>query len=176
MDRRSLSEDAPESQWRVAYAYVRQGRCRGRSSRSITAHRRQADQIVVPKVSGRRPSGSRRAAPGVGNNRSVCSETVEDHDRRFWHRRPLTWRSSRVFSVLNTTQFLARRPGADLARRKSSGTYVGRREAHSPKHVVVLQDSLFRPTSASTTSIPASPRSALHGTARPAPPRPAHVQ
>jgi hypothetical protein len=173
MDRRSLSEDAPESQWRVAY--VRQGRCRGRSSRSITAHRRQADQIVIQ---GQRsvPSGSRRAAPGVGNNRSVCLETVEDHDRRFCHRRPLTWRSSRVFSVLNTTQFLARRPGADPARRKSSGTYVGRREAHSPKHVVVLQDSLFRPTSASTTSIPASPRSALHGTARPAPPRPAHVQ
>jgi hypothetical protein len=27
------------------------------------------------------PSGSRRAATGVGNNRRVCSETVEDHDR-----------------------------------------------------------------------------------------------
>jgi hypothetical protein len=34
-----------------------------------------------------------------------CSETVEDHDRRFWHREPLTWRSSHAFTVLNTTQF-----------------------------------------------------------------------
>jgi hypothetical protein len=30
---------------------------------------------------------------------------VEDHDRRFWHRGPLTWRSSHAFTVLNTTQF-----------------------------------------------------------------------
>jgi hypothetical protein len=30
------------------------------------------------------PSGSRRAATGVRNNRRVCLETVEDHDRRFW--------------------------------------------------------------------------------------------
>jgi hypothetical protein len=64
------------------------------------------------------PSGSRRAASGVCNNRRVCSETVEDHDRRFWHRWPLTWRSSHAFTVLNTTQFHVRRPSADLARRK----------------------------------------------------------
>jgi hypothetical protein len=49
----------------------------------------------------------------------VCSETVEDHDRRFWHRWPLTWRSSHAFTVLNTTQFHAECPSADLARRKS---------------------------------------------------------
>jgi hypothetical protein len=36
------------------------------------------------------PSGSRRAATGVRDNRRVCSETMEDHDRRFWHRWPLT--------------------------------------------------------------------------------------
>jgi hypothetical protein len=63
------------------------------------------------------PSGSRRAATGVRNNRRVCSETVEDHDRRFWYRWPLTWRSSHAFTVLNTTQFHVRRLGADLARR-----------------------------------------------------------
>jgi len=56
------------------------------------------------------PSGSRRTATGVRNNRRVCSETVEDHDRRFWYRWPLTWRSSRVFTVLNTMQFLAGMP------------------------------------------------------------------
>jgi hypothetical protein len=64
------------------------------------------------------PSGSRRAATGVRNNRRVCSETMEDHDRRFRHRWPLTWRSSHTFTVLNTTQFHVRRPDTDLARRK----------------------------------------------------------
>jgi hypothetical protein len=64
------------------------------------------------------PSGSGRAATGVRNNRRVRSETVEDHDRRFWHRWPLTWRSSHTFAVLNTTQFHVRRLGTDLARRK----------------------------------------------------------
>jgi hypothetical protein len=64
-------------------------------------------------------SGSRRAATGVRNNQRVCSETVADHDRRFWHQWPLTWRSSHAFTVLNTTQFLAQRANADLARRKS---------------------------------------------------------
>jgi hypothetical protein len=64
------------------------------------------------------PSGSRRAATGVRNNRRVCSETMEDHDRRFWHRWPLTWRSSHAFTVLNTAQFHVRRLGTDLARRK----------------------------------------------------------
>jgi hypothetical protein len=64
------------------------------------------------------PSGSRRAATGVRNNRRVCSETMEDHDRRFRHRWPLTWRSSHAFTVLNTTQFHVRRPDTDLARRE----------------------------------------------------------
>jgi hypothetical protein len=62
--------------------------------------------------------GSRRAATGVRNDRGARPQTVEDHDRRFWYRWPLTWRSSRVFTVLNTMQFLAGMPGADLARRK----------------------------------------------------------
>jgi hypothetical protein len=65
------------------------------------------------------PSGSRRAATGVRDDRRVCSETVEDHDRRFWYRWPLTWRSSHAFTVLNTTQFHVRRLGADLARREA---------------------------------------------------------
>jgi hypothetical protein len=68
--------------------------------------------------SGGRRRGSRRAATSVRNNRRVCSETVEDHDRRFWHRWPLTWRSLHAFTVLNSPQFHVRRPGTDLARRK----------------------------------------------------------
>jgi hypothetical protein len=72
-----------------------------------------------PKGQRSAPSGSRRAATGVRNNRRVCSETVEDHDRRFWHRWPLTWRSSHTFTVLNTTKFHVRRAGTDLARKQS---------------------------------------------------------
>jgi hypothetical protein len=34
--------------------------------------------------------GSRRAATGVRNDRGARPKTVEDHDRRFRHRRPLT--------------------------------------------------------------------------------------
>ena len=64
------------------------------------------------------PSGSRRAATGVRNNRRVCSETVEDRDRRFWNRWPLTWRFPRTLTVLNTTEFHRETPNADLARRK----------------------------------------------------------
>ena len=72
------------------------------------------------------PSGSRRAATGLRNNRRVCSETVEDHDRRFWHRWPLTWRSSHAFTVLNPAQFLAGSPGTDLARRNFRRAVAGR--------------------------------------------------
>ena len=77
------------------------------------------------------PSGSRRAATGVRNNRRVCSETMEDHDRRFGHRRPLTWRSSHALTVLNTTKFHAGRPGADLARRKP-GVQIPSPPPHNP--------------------------------------------
>ena len=79
------------------------------------------------------PSGSRRAATGVRNNRKVCSETVEDHDRRFWHRWPLTWRSSHAFTVLNTTRFHVRRLGTDLARRKSCGPGLSSEVASTPR-------------------------------------------
>jgi hypothetical protein len=48
--------------------------------------------------SGRRRRGSRRAATGVRNDRGARPETVEDHDRRSSHRRPLTWCFSRLFS------------------------------------------------------------------------------
>src|SRR5215204_5858134 len=89
------------------------------SSRPITAQPRQADQMVVPKVSGRR----RRAADG----QQPVSVTTGECARKpwrimtadLWHRWPLTWRSSHAFTILNTTQFLARRLRADLARRKS---------------------------------------------------------
>ena len=67
---------------------------------------------------GSAPSGSRRAATGVRNDRGARSKTVENHDHRSCHRRPLTWHFLRVFPVLNTTQFLAGMPGTDLARRK----------------------------------------------------------
>src|SRR5918993_326518 len=63
-------------------------------------------------------SGSRRAATGVRNDRGACSQTVEDHDRRFCHRWPLTWGFSRVLPILNTMQFLEDDARADLARRK----------------------------------------------------------
>jgi hypothetical protein len=42
--------------------------------------------------SGSAPSGSRQAATGVRNDRGTRPQTVEDHDRRFWHRWSLTWR------------------------------------------------------------------------------------
>jgi hypothetical protein len=58
-------------------AYARQGRCRAApSSRSITAQRRQANQIVVPKVSGRR----RRAADG----QQPVSVTTGECARKPW--------------------------------------------------------------------------------------------
>jgi hypothetical protein len=89
-----------------ALQLTQQGRC-GRAIR-----------IVVPKVGPRRHRGSRRAATGVRYDRGARPQTVEDHDRRFCHRRLLTWGFSRVFPVLNTTQFLEEVPRADLARRK----------------------------------------------------------
>src|SRR5215211_1551255 len=115
MDLRSLSEDAPESQWGSLGATRS---VPSSSSRSITAQRRQADQIVVPKVSGRR----RQAADG----QQPVSVTTGECARKpwrimtadLWHRWPLTWRSSHAFTILNTTQLLARRLRADLARRK----------------------------------------------------------
>src|SRR5215211_26848 len=102
MDLRSLSEDAPESQWGSLCATRS---VPSSSSRSITAQRRQADQIVVPKVSGRR----RQAADG----QQPVSVTTGECARKpwrimtadLWHRWPLTWRSSHAFTILNTTQF-----------------------------------------------------------------------
>jgi hypothetical protein len=44
------------------------------------------------RTSGRRRRGSRRAATDVRNDRGARPQTVEDHDRRSCHRRPLTWR------------------------------------------------------------------------------------
>jgi hypothetical protein len=64
-------------------------------------------------------SGSRRATTGVRNDRGVRPKTVKDHERRFRHRRPLTWCFPRAVTVLNTMQFLTRRSRADLARKKS---------------------------------------------------------
>jgi len=67
---------------------------------------------------GSAPSGSRPAASGVRDDRGTHPQAVEDYDRRFCPRRPLTWRFSRVLTVLNTTQLLAKNARADLARRK----------------------------------------------------------
>jgi hypothetical protein len=70
-------------------------------------------------TAGRRPGpGSRGAATRVRNDWQARPQTVKDHDCRLCHRWPLTWRFSRVSLILNTTQFLWRRPSADLARRK----------------------------------------------------------
>jgi hypothetical protein len=55
-----------------------------------------AESDCGPEV-GSTPSGSRRAATGVRNDREARPQTVEDHDRRSCHRQPLTWRLSRVF-------------------------------------------------------------------------------
>src|SRR4029453_11031261 len=54
------------------------------------------DSDVVPQV-GSATSGSKRAAIGVRNDRGASIETVDDHDHRSCHRRPLTWRFSRIF-------------------------------------------------------------------------------
>ena len=115
MDLRSLSEDAPESQWREPMR-DKVGAEQLQQVHHCTTQTGGSD--CGPEGQRSAPSGSRRAATGVRNNRRVCSETVEDHDRRFWHRWPLTWRSSHAFTVLNTTQFHVRRLGTDLARRK----------------------------------------------------------
>jgi hypothetical protein len=73
---------------------------------------------IVSRRSWQLRLGSRRAATGGRNDRGARLETVEDHDPRSCHRRPLTWRFSPSSPVRNTTQFLAGMPGTDLARRK----------------------------------------------------------
>jgi hypothetical protein len=107
MDLRSLSEDAPESQWREPMR-DKVGAEQLQQVHHCTTQTGGSD--CGPEGQRSAPSGSGRAATGLRNNRRVCSETVEDHDRRFWHRWPLTWRSSHAFTVLNTTQFLAGSP------------------------------------------------------------------
>jgi hypothetical protein len=57
------------------------------------------------------------AATGVRNDRGGRPKTVEDHDRRSCHGRPLPGVSHASSPVLNTAQFLAGMPGTDLARR-----------------------------------------------------------
>ena len=99
MDLRSLSEDAPESQWREPMR-DKVGAEQLQQVHHCTTQTGGSD--CGPEGQRSAPSGSRRAATGVRNNRRVCSETVEDHDRRFWRRWPLTWRSSHAFTVLNT--------------------------------------------------------------------------
>jgi hypothetical protein len=115
MDLRSLSEDAPQSQWREPLR-DKVGAEQLQQVHHCTTQPGGSDG--GPEGQRSAPSGSRRAATGVRNNRRVCSETVEDHDRRFWHRWPLTWRSLHAFTVLNSPQFHAGSVGADLARRK----------------------------------------------------------
>ena len=61
--------------------------------------------------------GSIRAATGVRNDRRARPKTVEDHDRRSCHRRPLTWRSSRVLPGPQHPAVPCAKARADLARR-----------------------------------------------------------
>jgi hypothetical protein len=103
-------------------------------------------------------SGSRRAATGVRRDRGAHQQTVEDPDRRCCRRRPLTWRFSGAFTVLNTVQFLARRSSTDLARRKSGDK--------NP-----LTSNLRQPQSPAWPVAPAGPRTFQHfspGNKRPA--------
>jgi hypothetical protein len=70
-----------------------------RSPASSSSNRDDASRQIRlwSRRSGRRRRGSRWAATGVRNDRGARPRTVEDHDRRSCHRRPLTWRFSRVF-------------------------------------------------------------------------------
>jgi hypothetical protein len=114
-------------------AYARQGRCRAAPA-GQSLH--NADRRIGVWSRRSAVDRRRRAADGDRNNRRVCSETVEDHDRRFWYRWPLTWRSSHAFTVLNTTQFHVRRLGADLARREPAPHSIQRLllAISKPKH------------------------------------------
>jgi hypothetical protein len=135
--RREVRRDGPAESLRgcsrvpMEGAYARQGRCRAAPA-GPSLH--NADRRIRLRSRRSAPSGSRRAATGVRNNRRVCSETVEDHDRRFWYRWPLTWRSSHAFTVLNTTQFHVRRLGTDLARRKPGVQIPSPPPHNSPGH------------------------------------------
>src|SRR5215203_2345139 len=79
MDLRSLSEDAPESQWREPLR-DKVGAEQLQQVHHCTTQTGGSD--CGPEGQRSAPSGSRRAATGVRNNRRVRSETVEDHDRR----------------------------------------------------------------------------------------------
>src|SRR5215203_2909309 len=79
MDLRSLSEDAPESQWREPLR-DKVGAEQLQQVHHCTTQTGGSDG--GPEGQRSAPSGSRRAATGVRNNRRVRSETVEDHDRR----------------------------------------------------------------------------------------------
>jgi hypothetical protein len=59
---------------------------------------------------------------------------VEEHDRRSCHRRPLTWRLSRVIPSPQHDSVPSQRSSADLARKQSgfdqlAGEHVPRRRA-----------------------------------------------
>jgi hypothetical protein len=148
MDLRSLSEDAPESQWREPMR-DKVGAEQLQQVYHCTTQTGGSD--CGPEGQRSAPSGSRRAATGVRNNRRVCSETMEDHDRRFWYRWPLTWRFSHAFTVLNTTQFHVRRLGTDLARRKP-GVQIPSPPPHNP-----AAQSVVGASSAALSSFPGSP-------------------
>jgi len=162
MDLRSISEDAPESQWREP-ARDKVGAEQLQQTHHCTMKTGGSD--CGPEGQRSAPSGSRRTATGVGNNRRGCSETVADDDRRFWHRWPLTWRSLHAFTVLTTTQFHVQRLGADLARRKS-GVQIPSPPPHNPAGQSVAEPTIGRrsrrsrgPTGATLGRRPACPRS-----------------
>src|SRR5829696_5661961 len=96
MDLRSLSEDAPESQWREPLR-DKVGAEQLQQVHHCTTQTGGSDG--GPEGQRSAPSGSRRAATGVRNNRRVRSETWRIMTADLWHRWPLTWRSSHAFTI-----------------------------------------------------------------------------
>jgi hypothetical protein len=74
---------------------------------------------------GRHQTGSRRAATGARRDPKTCHQTVTDRDRDSTRRESQPGVSHASSPVLNTTQFLALRPSADLARRSPARLDVG---------------------------------------------------
>jgi hypothetical protein len=78
--------------------------------------------------------GTRRAADGARRDPKTCHQTVTDRDRDSTRRESQPGVSHASSPVLNTMQFLALRPSADLARKQSgfnqlAGEHVPRRKA-----------------------------------------------
>jgi hypothetical protein len=97
----------------------------GSAEQQVVAPPAQAAAVIQAGDSDCGPEGPRRLRRAAYGQQPVFVTTGEPA-RKPWtlmtpdraSRRPLTWRFSRGSTVLNTTQFLGRRLGTDLARRK----------------------------------------------------------